>query len=251
MGRVRSRRELVILDHLRELKAATVGELVAETGASRATIRRDLAALERSGAIRRSYGGAVVVDEDAPFARVELVNREAKQLIAGRAVQLVHDGQSVILDIGTTTLRVAHLLRTSRVTVITASLPICEVLRDSRTVHLIVLPGDYDPVYGSMSGPLTVECLRLIHADHAFLGVSGVAVNGDLRDTTLPQVPVKRAIAEASLEVTVLADHSKFPGTGVGQVPLPSNVARFVTDRDVPAEFASVLAARGVEVAVG
>jgi DeoR/GlpR family transcriptional regulator of sugar metabolism len=248
---MRSQRERIILDHLHEVKAATVGELAAATGSSPATIRRDLAELDQSGLIRRSYGGAVVVDEDAPFASVEPVNREAKQLIAARAAQLIEEGQSVILDIGTTTLQVAHLLSTCRVTVITASMPICEVLRASRTVHLVVLPGDYDPVYRTMSGPLTIECLRLIRADHAFLGVSGVSVSGDLRDTTLAQVPIKRAIAEAGLEVSVLADHSKFPGTGVGQIPLPSNVARFVTDRHVPAEFSSALAARNVQVIVG
>jgi DeoR/GlpR family transcriptional regulator of sugar metabolism len=247
---MRDLRERAILDHLREVKAATVAELVAVTGSSQATIRRDLHQLDQAGAIRRARGGAVLVEEDAPFASVELVNRDAKQRIAACAAALIEDGQSVILDIGTTTLQLAHLLRARRVTVITASMPIYEALRDSRTAHLVVLPGDYDPVYRSLSGPLTAECLRMIRADHAFLGVSGVSVNGDLRDTTMAQVPVKRAIAESSVALTVLADHSKFPGTGLGRVPLPSNVTRFITDQAVPDEISAALAARAVEVVI-
>ena len=247
---MRELRERAILDYLREVKAATVAELVAVTGSSQATIRRDLHQLDQSGAIRRARGGAVLIEEDAPFASVEPVNREAKQRIAARAAELIEDAASVILDIGTTTLQLAHLLRTRHVTVITASMPIYEALRDSRTAHLVMLPGDYDPVYRTLSGPLTTECLRLIRADHAFLGVSGVSVDGDLRDTTMAQVPIKRAIAEASVGVTVLADHSKFPGTGIGQVPLAPNLARFVTDRVVPPGILSTLAARGVEVIV-
>lgn len=247
---MRELRERAILDHLREVKAATVEELVHVTGSSPATIRRDLHQLDHSGAIRRARGGAVLIEEDAPFATVEPVNREAKQRIASRAAEFIEDGASVILDIGTTTLQLAHLLRTRRVTIITASMPIYEALHDSRTAHLVMLPGDYDPVYRTLSGPLTTESLRLIRADHAFLGVSGVSVNGDLRDTTMAQVPIKRAIAEASVGVTVLADHSKFPGTGIGQVALPPNVVRFITDQAVPVEISTALAARSVEVIV-
>jgi DeoR/GlpR family transcriptional regulator of sugar metabolism len=247
---VRDLRERVILDHLRKTGAATVSELATVTGSSLATIRRDLQQLDRAGTIRRAHGGAVLNDQDAPFASVEPVNREAKQRIAARAAELIEDGESVILDIGTTTLQLARMLHGRHVTVITASLAIYEALRDSRSVHLVMLPGDYDPVYQSVSGPLTVECLRMIRADHAFLGVSGVSDTGDLRDTTMAQVPIKEAIAEVSVEITVLADHSKFPGTGLGRVKLPPAVARIVTDAEVSEPVSRALAAAQVEVVV-
>lgn len=248
--RVRDLRERVILDHLRKTGAATVGELASVTGSSVATIRRDLQQLDRAGTIRRAHGGAVLAEEDAPFASVEPVNREAKQRIAARAAELIEDGESVLLDIGTTTLQLARMLHGRHVTVITASLAIYEALRDSRSVHLVMLPGDYDPVYQAVSGPLTTECLRMIRADRAFLGVSGVSDTGDLRDTTMAQVPIKQAIAEVSVEITVLADHSKFPGTGLGRVKLPPNVARFITDEEVSEQVSSALAAQQVEVVV-
>ncbi len=240
----------MILEHLRKVGVATVNELASVTGSSVATIRRDLQELDRSGAIRRAHGGAVLGEQDAPFASVVPVNRDAKRRIAARAAQLIADGESVILDIGTTTLQLARLLIDRPVTVITANLAIYEALRESRTAHLVMLPGDYDPVYRSVSGPLTTECLRMIRADHAFLGVSGVSDTGDLRDTTMAQVPVKQAIAEVSLDLTVLADRSKFPGTGLGRVRLPPNVARFITDAEVPGPIAGALAAQQVEVLV-
>ncbi|WP_277213327.1 DeoR/GlpR family DNA-binding transcription regulator [Isoptericola croceus] len=247
---MRDLRERVILEHLRKVGVATVTELATVTGSSVATIRRDLQQLDRTGAVRRAHGGAVLGEQDAPFASVVPVNRDAKRRIAARAAELIQDGESVLLDIGTTTLHLARILLDRQVTVITASLAIYDALRDSHSAHLVMLPGDYDPVYRSVSGPLTTECLRLIRADHAFLGVSGVSTNGDLRDTTMAQVPIKQAISEVSSELTVLADHSKFPGTGVGRVTLPPNVARFITDDEIPEQTASALAAQQVEVVV-
>jgi DeoR/GlpR family transcriptional regulator of sugar metabolism len=240
----------VILDHLRKVGAATVNELAAVTGSSVATIRRDLQQLDKAGAIRRAHGGAVLGEEDAPFATVVPVNREAKRRIAAHAAEMIEDGESVILDIGTTTLQLARLLHDRQITVITASLAIYETLRDSRSPHLVMLPGDYDPVYRSVSGPLTTECLRTIRADRAFLGVSGVSATGELRDTSMAQVPIKKVIAEVSTETTVLADHSKFPGTGLGRVPLPATVVRLVTDAEVPAPTSTALADQQVEVVV-
>jgi DeoR/GlpR family transcriptional regulator of sugar metabolism len=77
-----------------------------------------------------------------------------------------------------------------------------------------------------------------------------VSDTGDLRDTTMAQVPIKQAMAEVSVEITVLADHSKFPGTGLGRVKLPPNVARFITDAEVSEQISSALAAQQVEVVV-
>lgn len=154
---MRDAREFVILDRLRATRSATVAELAEAAGTSDATIRRDLARLDEQGALRRTHGGAVLVEVDAPFAEVEQVNREAKERIARTAASQIQDGQSVVLDIGTTTLHLAEQLRGRAVTVITANVAAFDVLRDDRSVRLILLPGDWDPVYRSVSGPLTAE----------------------------------------------------------------------------------------------
>ncbi|WP_435093876.1 DeoR/GlpR family DNA-binding transcription regulator [Clavibacter michiganensis] len=247
---MRDAREFVILDRLRATRSATVAELAEAAGTSDATIRRDLARLDEQGALRRTHGGAVLVEVDAPFAEVEQVNREAKERIARAAAAQIQDGQSVVLDIGTTTLHLAEQLRGRTLTVITANVAAFDVLRDDRSVRLILLPGDWDPVYRSVSGPLTAESLRMLHADHAFVGVSGIADNGDLRDTTMAQVPIKRAMAEMSDRVTVLADSSKFPGTGAGRVALTASLTQLITEAAPHERVSQGLADKGVSVTV-
>ena len=125
-------RDLAILDHLRSARAASVAELADAAKTSIATMRRDLQRLDEAGLLRRTHGGAVVLDADAPFADVEPVNRDAKERIAAHVTAGVEDGQSLILDIGTTTLQVARMLHHRRVTIITPSLAVYEALRDDR-----------------------------------------------------------------------------------------------------------------------
>lgn len=250
---MRDQRDLTIIEHLRVARAATVAELADRTGSSIATIRRDLQRLDEAGLVRRTHGGAVLTDQsegDAPFPTVVSVNLAAKLRIAQAAADTIEDGHTVILDIGTTTLQLARLLRGRQLTVITTNIAAFDALRDDGDVHIILLPGDFDPVYQCVHGHLTTESLRLIQADHAFLGVSGIAANGDLRDTTIAQVPIKQAMAAACDSVTVLADASKFPGTGTGRVTLPSSLVRVITDAEPPVTASAAFAARGVEVVV-
>ncbi|KQR88502.1 DeoR family transcriptional regulator [Microbacterium sp. Leaf179] len=241
-------RDREILQHLRSARAATVAELAEATGSSIATIRRDLQRLDDAGLLRRTHGGAVMGEGDAPFATVEPVNRDGKERIARAAADTIRDGQAVILDVGTTTLQLARLLRGRAVTVITNNMAIYDVLRDERDTHLVVLPGDYDPVYRSVAGHLTTESLRLIRADHAFLGVSGMSPEGDLRDTTLAQVPIKQAMLAACDAATVLADHSKFPGSGAGRIALPLALRRLITDAPLEGPIVESLGRRNVEI---
>jgi DeoR/GlpR family transcriptional regulator of sugar metabolism len=250
MAPMKDSREFAILDVLREERAATVSRLAATLQASEATIRRDLVRLDKSGLVRRTHGGAVLIEADAPFAEVENVNRDAKNAIAITAAAQISDGESIILDIGTTTLQLATLLHGRRVTVITASIAVFDELRDDRDVQLILLPGDYDRVYRCVGGHLTPDALRQLHADHAFLGTSGIAENGDLRDTTMVQIPIKRAMLEASDRATVLADSSKFPGTGAGRIRPTTSLTQLITERAPSTPITEALEAHGVTVTI-
>jgi DeoR/GlpR family transcriptional regulator of sugar metabolism len=243
-------REIAILDVLREERAATVSRLAVTLQASEATIRRDLVRLDKSGRVRRTHGGAVLIEADAPFGEVENVNRDAKNAIATAAAAQISDGESIILDIGTTTLQLATLLHGRRLTVITASIAVFDELRDDREVQLILLPGDYDRVYRSLGGHLTPEALRGLHADHAFLGTSGIAENGDLRDTTMVQIPIKRAMLEASDRATVLVDSSKFPGAGAGRIRPTTSLTQLITERAPSPVITEALGALGVTVTI-
>lgn len=250
---MRDKRDHAILALLQAEQAASVCELAEATGASPATIRRDLQRLDRAGLLRRTYGGATLLEGaegDAPFLTVEARNREEKTRIAEAAAETIRDGHTIVLDIGTTTLQLARLLRGRRLTVITSNLAAVDVLQDDEKVHVVVLAGDYDPTYRSVSGHLTTETLRLLRADHAFLGVSGVSADGDLRDTTIAQIPIKQAMAAACDAVTVMADSSKFPGTGTGRVILPDVPTRVITNTAPPPGVSAAFARKKMEVMV-
>lgn len=210
--------------------------LAARLAVSEATIRRDLAQLAAAGLVQRIHGGAAPVPDtevDRPFAEVADEAAAAKRSIGRRAAELVEDGDVVLLDIGTTTEALARELRERPVTVITPSLAVLDALRDDPTVDLILLGGALRRRYHSLVGPLTEDSLRQIRARTVFLGTSGVSPTGDILDTTSVEIGTKRALLASADHVVLLADHSKFPGTGVLRVTDLHAVDQLVTDQPV------------------
>lgn len=220
-----------IVSALQSHGALSVGELAAVLEVSPSTIRRDLTLMEDEGALRRTFGGAMLTSEqDDPLHQVSLTNSGAKLAIAQRAAQMVGEGQTVILDIGSTALALADLLRGRGLTVVTSSLPVFTLFAQDPTARILLLGGGYRPDYECTSGHMTVAAIREIRADLAFLGCSGVSPDGTIRDTTLDQVDVKRAILGAADVSILLADGSKFPGKGSYAVAPVTSVTRLVTD---------------------
>jgi len=209
----------------------TVAELVDRLGLSEATIRRDLVRLDEAGLLKRVHGGARPVDvRDDVYA--DLVDRQAgaKEAIARAAARRIQDGQSVLLDIGTTVGRVARHLRGRPITVITRNLAVFTELADDSVVDLVLLGGTVRPAHRSLVGYLTEESLRQLRADVLLLGTSGIRPGGHSVDTVAEEVGVKRAMINAADEVVVLADASKFPGSGTASVCDADAYAHLITD---------------------
>jgi DeoR/GlpR family transcriptional regulator of sugar metabolism len=226
-----------------------VGTLVERLGVSAATVRRDLLELERRGRLTRVHGGAVATgDNDEPFVDVAAVRVQEKDAIAECAAAMVEDGDTVLLDIGTTAHRLARRLLGRPITVITNSLVVYEELRDDHAVELVLLGGILRRSYRSLVGFLTEDALRQLHADRAFLGASGIRPDGQVLDTTAVEVPTKRAMIAASDQVVLLADASKFPGRGMARVCGPQDLDVVVTDAPADSPTPSVLREAGVDV---
>jgi DeoR/GlpR family transcriptional regulator of sugar metabolism len=243
------RRHELILRALRADGPITVTVLADQLGASQATIRRDLLQLEDEGLLKRVYGGAVpVVGEDDPFTDVAGVRVEAKEAIAAWCAALVRDGETVLLDIGTTAHRVARQLRGRALTVITSNLAVYEELQDDKDIQLVLLGGVVRRDYRSLVGFLTEDNLRQVRADVLFLGTSGVRPDGQILDTTAVEVPVKRAMISASDKVVLVADAAKFPGTGMARVCGPEDLDVVVTNAPADATTRTSLSEAGVEV---
>jgi DeoR/GlpR family transcriptional regulator of sugar metabolism len=242
-------RHELILRTLRAEGPAAVRVLANQLGVSQATVRRDLVQLDQQGRLTRVYGGAVsATDNDEPFAEVATVRVQEKDLIAECAASMVKDGETVLLDIGTTAHRLAHQLHGRSITVITSNLAVYEELQDDHDIQLVLLGGIVRRSYRSLVGFLTEDALRQLHADRLFLGTSGVRPNGQIMDTTVVEVPVKRAMIAAADHVVLLADASKFPGTGMARVCDPSALDVVVTNAPAHEPTHSALRDAGVEV---
>lgn len=257
---LREQRHHRILDALRARGTSTVGQLAEDVEASVATIRRDLADLDAAGLLRRVHGGAMPIDEhDEPFDAVRGVNSDAKEAIARVAAGLVRDGQSVLLDIGTTTHRIAQALRGQRITVLTSSLPAAQVLAGDPAVELTVLGGLVRRDYHSMVGFLTEQALSQIHADVLFLSTSGIRTSDraldegrlQVMDTTVLEVPVKRAMLRAASRTYVVADAAKFPGRGSSRVCTDADIDGLITTDGTPEADLRAARSAGLEVHVG
>ena len=234
-----------ILRIVRSSGIVSVEALASGLGVSPSTIRRDLQALGASGALRRVHGGAGSIadppadldaDADSPFAQVATVAQADKERVARCAAELVQDGDVLLIDIGTTTARLAAHLRRRRVTVITSSLAVVDALRDADCVELLVLGGILRRNYLSFVGGLTEQALREVRAHRLFLGTSGVRIDGTVMDSTLVEVPVKQAMIAAAEQTVLLADRAKFPGTGLAPVCGPDAVDVLVTNDGADAE---------------
>jgi DeoR/GlpR family transcriptional regulator of sugar metabolism len=243
------RRHQLILRELRANGPVTAATLAETLGVSTATIRRDLLHLDAQGLLTRVYGGAAPAPgHDDPFVEVASVRVAQKDAIAMRAADLVEDGQTVLLDIGTTTHRLARQLRGRSLTVITSSMAVFEELADDGGIQLLLLGGMLRREYRSLVGFLTEDNLRQVHADRLFLGTSGVRPDGRVMDTTVIEVPVKRAMIAASDRVILLADSAKFPGSGMASVCGPEDLDTVVTDAPADTRTAARLREAGVTV---
>ncbi len=230
---LKSVRHDALLSLLHARGPVAVTEAAELLGASAATVRRDITELEKRGLVERTYGGVQLQREvDDPFQEALARRRASKQRIGAAAAALIPDGATVILDIGTTAHYVALELAAKDVTVLTASLPTFEHFRANHKAEIILLGGRWSEQYQCFTGPQVCDVLARQHADLAFLGCSGVAESGRIRDTSYGQSDVKRAIRAASTTTYLLADADKFPGKGSSSPFDVDELDGIITDSD-------------------
>lgn len=189
----------------------TVASLAEQYGVVESTIRRDLALLNKQGLIERTYGGAVsgLGYESGVREREQLAQHE-KDAIGREAASLVSDGDTVILDTGTTCAALARHLRARRgLTVITNGFPVAEVLMPSQEIETILLGGSLRRQSRGTVGPVAERALRGMTARLVFLGADGVVADRGICEASASQISLKVLMAEQARERVVLADSSK------------------------------------------
>ncbi|MCL6453895.1 MAG: DeoR/GlpR family DNA-binding transcription regulator [Alicyclobacillus sp.] len=242
-----------ILQHLQRHRRATVSELANLLQTSESTVRRDLQELERARRLKRTHGGAVLQEHAAyePTWQEKGGERtEAKARIGAAAASLVEDGDTVLLDAGSTTVHVARALQSRTLTVVTNSLVIADELAGDASKQLLLLGGELRPNTGAMVGPFTEQMLSQMHVDILFLGVNGMH-DGGVTTPNVMEGATKRAMVRAAKHVVVVSDVSKVGQVSLVQVCTWDAVDTLVVDEglDDPA-LNQALAGHGVRVVV-
>jgi DeoR/GlpR family transcriptional regulator of sugar metabolism len=238
-----------IIERLRVHGRVLASDLAAEFDVSPDTVRRDLRELDEAGMLRRVHGGALPRPGDTGPLPVRARRApEAKASIARRAAQIVHDGQVVLLDGGTTTLEVARALPEHlSATIVTNSLPIALALADRPRIEVVVIGGTLRPRSGVTVGAAAVADLAAIRADVLFLGVCGLHPQIGVSVEDPEEREGKRAMIAGAAEVVGLADHDKL-GTALPFVVAPlTELTTLVTDA-TDDEVLAPYRALGIEV---
>jgi DeoR family transcriptional regulator of aga operon len=231
-----------ILDVVKQRGSISISELEALLSVSAATIRRDLDALSDQHYLRRTHGGAFVEEVLLTTAEPEhsiqaLQMQDEKQRIGQVAMQLVENGQCLLLDSSSTVLELARSLSSYRdLTVVTNDVLIAGELADSPAVAaLIVTGGTLRKHHFTLEGTATADMLRGLHVDITFLGVHALDEDG-ASETNLEVARIKALMVQAARRVVVLADHTKLGRRAFAPIVSLDAIHDLVTDREADTE---------------
>jgi DeoR/GlpR family transcriptional regulator of sugar metabolism len=243
-------RRQLILERLSRDGKVVAAELSASLAVSPDTVRRDLQELAEAGLLRRVHGGALPPAVGArPYAVRSGQAPVAKAAIARATARLLHDGQVILLDAGTTTLEVArHLPAELRATVITNSPPIAVALAEHPTVAVTVLGGTLEKDARALVGAATIEALRSLRADVLVLGICSLHPEVGITVNDLEESYVKRAMIANAAEVVAVSSADKL-GSAAPYVVAPiEELTHLVTERESGAERLDAYRHLGVDV---
>lgn len=246
-------RHAAILEMLTTSGRVDMTELRASLDVSEMTIRRDLADLEAQGALRRVHGGAtrpVSGSYEPPFAVRAQLKREAKRAIASAAAKRVADGETIILDGGTTGLAIAEYLQDRVLTVCPLSLRVALALATSPTVRLLLPGGFVRPGEQSLTGHEAVLTLNEHVFDNYFMTVSGASPTAGFTEWNSDDAAVKRAALANTRRCTAVFDSSKYGQAAFSRIAPLSAAHVIVTDSGLPAPAQADLAATGTELVI-
>ncbi len=243
-------RQIRIEQYLQKVEFASLEELAKHVNASVSTVRRDLSILEATGTVKRTHGGARVLNprsDEFTFSARDTQRLAEKEAIGKACAELIRPHQSVIIDAGTTVYHVARYLEEKTPQIVTNSLPVANLFAAANRLEVVVSGGVIYPRLGVLVGPLTVESFSKIHADVAIMSAGGITLEGITNSHGL-LIDIQRAMINAVQKVIFCFDHSKFGRQSVLPLCGLECIDTIVTDSQAPADLAEALRGRGIEV---
>ena len=241
-----------LLEFVRLQRFASPRELAEQLEVSESTIRRDLEHLERQGSTRRIHGGVLYAGSSPKmphFDARQSARWAQKRAIAERAVELIEDGDTILLDGGSTTYEVARLLVGRPVHVVTTALPVANLFASDSGSDLVLIGGNICPRTGVAQGPYADKMLGMVRVRKSILGVAGINDEGFFNNNLL-LVETERAMMQAADEVILVADSSKFGRQSLTHLCSLAEVDHLVVDSGISQEWRDKVAAAGVGLLV-
>lgn len=243
-------RQKLIEGYLAEVEFASLEELAERVGASVSTVRRDVAALEETGRVRRTHGGARLIQPDREefvFSAREKVETEAKQRIARACAELITPNQNLFIDAGSTPFLVARELERKNPHIVTNSLSVASHFASHPEVELVVSGGVVYPRLQVLVGPLATHAFATLRADLAIMGGGGATTEG-IMNSHLLLVETQRAMMASAQRVIFCLDASKIGRSSFTPLCPWERVHTLVTNEEAPPDFIDEVRSRGVNV---
>lgn len=243
---------------VREKGEVRIADLVKRYSLTETSIRRDLVVLEQEQRLKRVHGGASFISGNLridTFAEKEKLRIRDKAGIGKLAAQMINRGDVILIASGTTTLQVVRHVQpeyrqNNLVNLVTTSLPIAQEILTWPSPNLTVLGGLYLPDYQATVGPQTINLLKDITADIAFLGADGLTLEGGATTANILIAEVDRLMVQRARKTVLVVDSSKINQAGFVPICPISSFDVIITDHNVPPNFVEKVRQLGVDVCV-
>ncbi|MEY3017057.1 MAG: hypothetical protein RL336_192 [Pseudomonadota bacterium] len=232
-----NKRQELILQHIRSHGFATIDELVDHFNVTPQTIRRDLNELADNSPIKRYHGGAGLESSTVndSYQHRKIMQLDAKERIAAAVVNMIPDGSSLFINIGTTTETIARALLCKRdLQIVTNNLHVATILGAKEDFSVVIAGGEVRHRDGGIIGEATEDFIKNFRMDFGIIGISGIDSEGSLLDFDYREVRVAQAIIANSRQVILAADHSKFGRKAMVRLGNIDQTNHFFTDSTPP-----------------
>ena len=241
-----------IFDLLKEDGSAKVIRLAKIFKVTEVTIRQDLEKLEQEGLIVKEHGGAYLKnmkDNVRSFVLLNTDNMDKKTAIGRKAASLIENGDTIILDSGSTTTEIAkQILGKKGLTVITNALNIALLLGADPGIEVMVTGGEFKPPTLSLTGQKAADFLENIHVDKLFLATAGISLRSGLTYPSISDITVKKTMIEAADVTYLVADSTKIGKNSLASLGALSLIDYLITDPGIDPKHLDLFRENDVEV---
>lgn len=247
-------RQAIILDLLMQQDSILVSDLSEQLNVSSVTIRKDLSELEQAKKLYRNHGKAILIDpysENKNVSEKEKLSANEKRLIGAEAASMIKSRDTILIASGTTVHALARNIRAyDKLTVITASLEVANILSKDPNIDIIQLGGMLRHSSLSVVGKYAETALSDFSCNKLFLGVDGIDLDFGITTTDMMEASLNRIMIQSAQKTIVLADSSKFGKRGFSKIVALEDIDQIITDSKITAPTAKRIEEMGIELTI-